>query len=90
MSKRRHLKSYLVGKAVRITFLDHVQSDDGPEPPLTFTVHGLVVSDQKHWISVASWYLPMAVDAVAHGAGNEVIFTIVKSTITDIKVAKWN
>lgn len=82
------MRKLKVGQDLKITFLDHVESDEGPKDAFVFVCYGTLVRKTKSALVVASWHFQ---DLKAEKfEGNEKTYTIVKKAITDIQVATWS
>ena len=69
-------------KDIKVTFLDHTQGNAGP---IEFTVHGLLVEEALDYIVIQSWHYSDDFEVSKDSDQNIVQFTILKSTIQDIK-----
>ena len=72
-------KKSLVGKEVRVTFLDHCMHSDPHMGPMEFYAYGKVVVDAPTYLNVASW-----ISTNPEDMDNVEIFTILKATIIRI------
>lgn len=68
------------GAVAGITFLDHVEGGREPE---TFIVYGIIQEVHPQYIVIASWAYP---DGITRHDENETIFTLIRSTIQNIKI----
>ena len=87
-TKRRpdRLDKPAVGDIVHIRFLDHVENGD---EPAFFEVFGRIIEAHQKWYRVGSWRYVNDIDRVRDdNKENENSYTIIRSTITYLKVLK--
>lgn len=75
--------SKLIGKEVRITFLDHVE--DGTKTMMC-EVWGRVMGDDKNTLTIRSWDLPQEDEATRNANAKD--WAIVKKCIQETKILR--
>jgi hypothetical protein len=73
----------MIGKVVQITFWDHSMSSGSESGPILCKVWGLVTGESKVHYVVTTWKALHKEEDTSH---NDEVFSIIKSTITEMTV----